>query len=197
MPDILVMVSPVTTSMSVAAITHVTLMLIVLIPRAAMTVTVKVDSMVTAMNVPTSMNVIMVQIHVMQMLLVRIMSGHTHVTVMQDTLVTVLSALTLTNVKCHHVMIMQLAKILLVVSAVNVMMVSTVMKFHVSTLMNVQRLISDSINVANLPRVLILLAHMIVNVPLGSKVMATIAVTSMNVSLRLIIVLLMLGVMIH
>ena len=60
--------------------------------------------------------------------------------------------------------------------------------------MNVQRLIVDNINVANLPNVLIPLAHMTVNVMLDLKVMVSVVVILMSASLRSIIVPLMLDV---
>ena len=81
---------------------------------------------------------------------------------------------------------MQLFKILLVVL--------TITKLLVLTSMNIQPLIADKINVANLTHVPILLIHTTADVMLDLKVMATIVVISMSVNLRSITVHLMLDV---
>ena len=81
MSDMPVMVSTVTMSMSVAAITRVAITLLALIPRVAMTAPVMMDSLEPVMNVLTSTNVIMVPIHVLKMLHVRTMLVHTRANV--------------------------------------------------------------------------------------------------------------------
>ena len=63
-----VVVSTVTMSTSVAAITHVAITLLSLIPRVAMSALVMMDSLKLVINVLTSTNVIMVLIHVLKML---------------------------------------------------------------------------------------------------------------------------------
>ena len=65
---------------------------------------------------------------------------------------------------------MQRAKILLVVLTANVKIVLTVTELLVLTSMNIQHLLADKINVANLPHVPILLLHTIADVMLDIKV---------------------------
>ena len=60
-------------SMSVAAIIHVAITLLALIPRATMTAPVMMDSLKLVITVWTSTNVIMVPIHVLKMLHLRTM----------------------------------------------------------------------------------------------------------------------------
>ena len=108
-------------SMSVVKTQHVKILLVL------MNVLVIVDILVTALNVMTSMNVIMVSIHVLKMFHVRTLLVHTRANVRMDIVVKDLNVPISMSVQCHHVMRKPLAEILLVALAVNVMMVLTVM----------------------------------------------------------------------
>ena len=91
MRDILVMVSPVTMSTSVSAITHAAITLLVIIPRVGTTAPVITDSLATVMNVLTPTNAITVLMHVIKTFLARTMSVHILATLWSGILGTVSS----------------------------------------------------------------------------------------------------------
>ena len=91
MRDILVMVSPVTMSTSVAAITHAAITLLVIITRLATTAAVITDSLEAVMNLLTSTNAKTVLMHVIKTFLARTMSVHILATLWSGILGTVSS----------------------------------------------------------------------------------------------------------